>query len=112
MPAGPLRGLIAQERIAGDHTVHLPHHARESPLSPSAINSLSGIRIAQENGVVKVEEQARRRTAKQPQLPRRQQTPLYYDGVRILEVMMKRQPRPHGSRKGPNLQPMARLFEI
>jgi hypothetical protein len=70
------------------------------------VQSAHGVRIAQENGVVEVEDEAARGAAQEVQLPRRRQTALEDDNVGVAERATDAETVPPAFRPGKQFQAM------
>ncbi len=108
---GPAGRLGGQESVARGDAVAGPDRGREPAQAVGGVQAAGGIRIAQEDGVVHVEDQAPGGAAQDGELPAGQQAALQ-DDVGPAQLAEQPQARPGAFRQRPHLQAVAGLPEI
>jgi hypothetical protein len=64
------QGTVRQEIIAGDNGVDEPHRPREAAKAPGTLVTAPIVRVSEENGVVKIENEISRGAPQNTQLPK------------------------------------------
>ena len=95
---------VGQEVVAGDDRVGRADRLREPPGPPAAVRTRAIVRIAEEDGVVEVEDEVPRSAAQRAQLPARQELALQNHRVELrgpakLQASRKNAPRSNPSQR-------------
>ena len=79
---------------------------------PGVVQALGGVGVAQEDGVVEIEDQPSHAPPQQRQFPARQQPPLQDDGIGSAQVDTHAQPAPQAARQRVQVEAVSGLFQV